>query len=203
MTERRPILALDVDGVIIEGFPKHRWDKTMKSDLGIDPSDLAAKFFVPYWRDILVGKFELRSTLSTVLKELGANISVADFIDYWHGKDARVRHDVIQSAAQWKTRHEGTIVLATNQESVRAQYLWVDLDFRKHFDHMIVSHEIEAAKPEAEYFKQADRRLARSTDQAVHFLDDLVENVEAASTHGWDAHHVVSSDAAIELIKRL
>ena len=197
------ILALDVDGVIIEGFPNKQWDETLQSDLGISPEEIVERFFKPYWHTIMCGEVLMYPTLERVLRQMGSKAAVDDLVSYWHGKDAHVREDVIEACKEWRSRTGGTIILATNQEAVRASYLWLELGFKDHFDQMIVSCEIRCAKPDPRYFAQADKLVGRRSGQMVFFLDDLEENVAAAAAHGWQAHHVEEIDRVAEMLQQL
>jgi putative hydrolase of the HAD superfamily len=198
-----PILALDVDGVIIEGFTRNRWDETIKNDLGISRGDLAEAFFKPHWHDIMLGRRHMMPVLAEALLEIGSQLPAQDLVDYWHGRDAHVRSDVIEAALRWKERTCGKIVLATNQEHIRARYLWEELGFQNHFDEMIVSCRIGAQKPELDYFKKGDQVIGRLPGQDVIFLDDLIPNIEGAMAYGWQAHHVETCDHAVEILAKV
>lgn len=198
-----PILALDVDGVIIDGFPKNRWDETLETDLGIKPEVLFENFFKPHFREILIGNEPMMPVIERVFSELDIAVPAQRFVDYWHGKDANVRHDVIEAAKNWQQRNSGRLVLATNQEPVRAKYLWQDLAFKDHFELMIVSCELGAEKPEPIYFQRADELLKRSPGQPIIFIDDIERNVEGARAHGWNAVHASSCDHAEEILGQL
>lgn len=198
-----PILALDVDGVIIDGFPRNRWDQTLEADLGICPARLTAEFFAPHWDEIMRGTKPVEPPLTAFLKDYGTSVTTEEFIAYWHGKDANVRGEVINAALGWKARSGGRLTLATNQDLTRAKYLRDDLGFGEHFDAMVVSCHIGASKPEPEYFQKADEVIERAPGQDVIFLDDMEPNVAAASDHGWTAHHVESISHAVEILERL
>ena len=198
-----PILALDVDGVIIDGFPRNRWDETLEADLGIDPARLTEEFFKPHWDEIMRGLRPVEPPLTAFLEEYGSTVTTAQFIAYWHGNDANVQHHVIEAALSWQSRTGGRLALATNQDHTRAKYLRKDLGLGKHFETMIVSCQIGAAKPEPEYFQKADELLERAPGGQVIFLDDIEVNVAAARRHGWTAHHVESIAHGVRILQGL
>lgn len=199
----KPILALDVDGVIIDGFPRKRWDETLEADLGVSPVRMQAEFFDRHWHGIMRGEQPVEPPLTEFLKACGADVTTAEFLAYWHGNDANVRHEVIEAALAWRSRRGGRLALATNQDLTRARYLRHDLGLATHFETMVVSCEIGAQKPELEYFQKADEVLERAPGQRVIFLDDLVANVETARAHGWEAHHVERLGHAVEILNGL
>jgi putative hydrolase of the HAD superfamily len=198
-----PILALDVDGVIIHGHPKERWDETLEADLGIKREILAQHFFKPHWPDIVVGNTPMMPTLQTVFADLDISVPVETFVDYWHSKDANIHRQVINAATSWQLRSNGRLVLATNQDPLRAKFLWEDLGLRDTFELMMASCILGARKPDPTFFQKADDLLVRKSGQKVIFIDDLESNVEGASAHGWDARHAKSCDHAVALIGAL
>lgn len=200
---RPPILALDVDGVLIEGFPRYRWDENLEANLGIESSRMQTEFFTPHWADIMLGRKPVEPVLASFLEKYPSSVNVETFLAYWHGNDAHLRHEVVLSAVDWQKRTGGKLALATNQDLTRADYLRNDLGLGDHFETMIVSCEIGAAKPEPTYFALADQLLARQPDQTVIFLDDLEPNVEAANQYGWTAYHVPDISRAAMMIDSL
>lgn len=199
----KPILALDVDGVIIDGFPRRRWDETLEADLGVSPDVMQVEFFDRHWKAIMRGEKPVEPPLTDFLASCGASVSTLEFLAYWHGNDANVRHEVIEAALAWQSRSNGRLVLATNQDLTRAKYLRDNLGLGKHFETMVVSCEIGAQKPELDYFQKADEVLERAPGQTVIFLDDIEANVESARAHGWEAYHVERLGHAVEILEGL
>ena len=196
-------LVLDVDGVLIGGFPRVRWDATMEADLGVRPKMMQRHFFQKYWQDVMRGFVPVEEPLGEFLAAHYPDISVEQLLSYWHGNDAVVAQHVIDAAIQWKERTGGQLALATNQDRTRARYICDDLGFADIFETVIVSCNIGCAKPEAEYYRQGDLLLGRTPDQTALFLDDMMDHVEAAIAHGWQARHVESLDHAADIIERL
>lgn len=196
-------LVLDVDGVLIGGFPNTRWDARLEEDLGVRPKLMQRHFFEKHWQDVMRGFIPVEEPLEAFLEKYHPEVSVTELLSYWHGNDAFVAHHVIEAAQSWKKRTGGQLAIATNQDQTRARYISEDLQFSEIFDTQIISCNIGCAKPEREYFAQADLLLGRSADQSALFLDDLKQNVEAAVDHGWQAMQVVNLDHAEEIINSL
>jgi putative hydrolase of the HAD superfamily len=57
-------------------------------------------------------------------------------------------------------------------------------DTLRHFDALVLSHEVGARKPTAAFYEHA-RRLAGCTPQECLFIDDLPANVHGAVACGW------------------
>lgn len=58
-----------------------------------------------------------------------------------------------------------------------------------HMEHRLVSHELGTAKPDAKIYELTERATGFAPDTIV-FFDDLIENIDAASSRGWRAHHI-------------
>lgn len=185
-----PILALDVDGVVIDGWPKRRWDTNLENDLGIRPDDFQSKVVKRVWDKVLKGELPLFEVLERFLDEHSDGVTPDQFLTYWFENDGPVVEEVVSAALEWQERTGGRLVLATNQEPLRARFIWEDCALRDHFEEMIVSCELGAAKPQPSYFQKADLQLERASGQTIFFLDDHEGNVHAADLHGWQAYHV-------------
>jgi putative hydrolase of the HAD superfamily len=59
-------------------------------------------------------------------------------------------------------------------------------DVFRHFDALILSHEIGVRKPRPGFFQQC-QTLAKGSVNECLFLDDIPENVAGARQHGWKA----------------
>jgi putative hydrolase of the HAD superfamily len=57
-------------------------------------------------------------------------------------------------------------------------------DHLRHFDHLVLSHEIGERKPREGFFRHCEH-LAGSAPRECLFIDDLQANVDAARARGW------------------
>ncbi len=199
---QNPILALDVDGVVMHGWPARKWNDNIESDLGV-ALDSIALLFGETWLNVITGKIPLQGLLEEIIAKENLDVSAQDILDYWFDEAHHIRQDVLDASLIWKERTGGQIVLATNQEALRSDALWRAMRLGETFDTLLVSCELGIAKPHPEFFQKSDARLGRTQDQTVIFLDDLAANVEAADAHGWHAVHVPHIDGAAALIERL
>ena len=77
------------------------------------------------------------------------------------------------------------LVLASNTNE--AHFLRFREQFKatlRHFDHLVVSHDAGARKPNAAFFEYAQRFTGAERDECL-FVDDLSANIAAAETFGW------------------
>lgn len=67
------------------------------------------------------------------------------------------------------------------------------------FDELVFSCDHGVAKPDPAIYAAADRAYGTRPADVV-FFDDRAVNVEAARTHGWDAHVWTGADAALAVL---
>ncbi len=77
------------------------------------------------------------------------------------------------------------LLLGSNTNAIHSrQFRHQFADVLRHFDHLVLSHEIGVRKPRLEFFEHC-QRLARCAPEACLFIDDLPANIEGARTCGW------------------
>jgi putative hydrolase of the HAD superfamily len=67
--------------------------------------------------------------------------------------------------------------------------------------HLVFSAEVALVKPDPAIYARADSVYGTEPGDVV-FFDDKPENVEAARSHGWDAHVWAGADAALAALDR-
>ncbi len=96
-----------------------------------------------------------------------------------------------------KLKKNYQLVLLSNTNSIHQKYGWENYDFLKHFDKLILSHEVGFAKPEEGIYKAVEE-FTKLPGEAHLFIDDIEEYVDAAKSLGWEG--IVFKDA--ESLKR-
>jgi putative hydrolase of the HAD superfamily len=183
------ILVLDLDGVVVLGHPEGgRWDKDLARDLRIDPERVQTRFFKSHFRRAVLGEADLFQILDAVWPDLGSEATPRAFVEYWFARDSRVDPEVLAAVDAWRA-DGGTAYLATVQEHHRARHVWETLGLSRHFDGMQHSAALGAAKPDPEFYRRAHAKLPVTALHEVLFLDDRLDNVEAAAAFGWRARH--------------
>jgi putative hydrolase of the HAD superfamily len=178
---------IDVDGVLVRGRPSdgRPWGASIEADLGLTVADLQREFFVPHWSDIVIGRRDLAGALTPVLARIAPQVSYQEFIDYWFENDAALDTELL--AALQQVRENGTkIYLATNQEHVRAAYLYETLGLSQYCDEIFYSAALGFRKPDRGFFDKAALLSGTRPEQLV-LVDDTLDNVVAARAAGWNA----------------
>ncbi|MFH2103954.1 MAG: HAD family phosphatase [Chloroflexota bacterium] len=80
---------------------------------------------------------------------------------------------------------------------------WIESKgFAAVFDYMVISAEVGIMKPDARIYHLALQELGAAPGESV-FLDDFIENVEAARAVGMHAIHFTQPEKALEELKQL
>lgn len=184
-------VLFDVDGVLVHGYhakpeKQVRWDETLLADLGVDPMRFRTEFIHEIFiKKVIIGQMSLLEALDRTLPRLGYRGPSMAFVGYWLSHDSNVNQPLLDMVAQLKAA--GTpLYVATNQEHMRAQWLWQQLKFGELFDDMFHSARIGHIKPARPYFDWVDNRIGRQAEPPL-FFDDREEVVSAANAHGWEA----------------
>jgi len=185
------IVLFDVDGVLVHGYHARpekqiRWDENLLADLGVDPERFKNEFIYDIFvKQVIVGRMSLLEALDRTLPRLGYRGPSMAFAGYWLSHDSHVNQPLLDVVARLKAT--GTpLYIATNQEHMRAQWLWQQLKFGELFDDMFHSARIGHTKPHKPYFDWVNNRL-RPQAEAPLFFDDREEVVSGAREHGWEA----------------
>lgn len=77
------------------------------------------------------------------------------------------------------------LLLGSNTNAIHARrFLTQFADVLRHFNHLVLSHEIGTRKPDAEFYHTCQRRANAKAAECV-FVDDLVANIEGARSVGF------------------
>jgi glucose-1-phosphatase len=77
------------------------------------------------------------------------------------------------------------LVLLSNTNSIHMEYGWKDYEFLKYFDKLILSHQVNAVKPEKKIYQAVEEFSKRLPEEHI-FIDDVNDYVEGAKSAGWD-----------------
>jgi putative hydrolase of the HAD superfamily len=88
------------------------------------------------------------------------------------------------------------LVLLSNTNDIHKKYGWDKYDFIKHFDKLILSHEVGAIKPEPAIYKAVEKFTCLAPEQHI-FIDDIADYAEGARKMGWDAIQFTGHDNLI------
>ncbi len=99
-----------------------------------------------------------------------------------------------------KLKKNYSLVLLSNTSNIHKKYGWEHYAFLKNFDHFVLSHEIGAIKPDEKIYKAVEDFTNQLPETHI-FIDDILENIEAAKKMGWDGIHFTGYSNLVEEFK--
>ena len=185
-------LIFDVDGVLLHGYHAdparvRAWDATLLADTGIDPERFRTEFiFDIFFKKIVIGQMSLVDALERRLPSLGYRGSPMTFIKYWLERDSVVNTELLDAIRQLKANANIRLYIATNQEHLRASWLYNHLGLSDLFEDIFYSARIGARKPDRAFYEFVDTKIG-SQSQPPLFFDDTPAVVAGARAAGWEA----------------
>lgn len=185
-------VLFDVDGVLINGYHSNPervgpWDKDLLADVGIDPDHFRKGFiFDVFIKKVIVGEMALMDALERHLPALGYTGSPMAFARYWLEKDSSVNQPVLEVVRKLRSAGDCQLFIATNQEHMRANWLWSVLEFGDLFEDIFYSARIGARKPDARFYQFVDSKVGPRAEPPL-FFDDTEAVVQGARKAGWEA----------------
>ena len=99
-----------------------------------------------------------------------------------------------------KLKENYKLVLLSNTNYIHQKYGWEKYEFLRHFNKLILSHEVGAVKPEPKIYKAVED-FTKAVPGAHLFIDDIPEYVQGAKEMGWDAIHFTDYDNLVSELK--
>lgn len=185
-------VIFDVDGVLIHGMhtnPAHvrRWDANLQADLGVDPQRFVSEFIYDIFvKRVVTGQVSVIEALERRLPSLGYKGSPMAFLQYWLERDSELNQPLLQVIRRLKATGDVRLYIATNQEHMRAQWLWSHLRLCDLFEDIFYSARIGVRKPDPRFFNFVESRLGPQEEPPL-FFDDTPAVIAAAQSAGWEA----------------
>jgi len=92
------------------------------------------------------------------------------------------------------------LVLLSNTNYIHQKYGWEHYSFLQHFDKLILSHEVGAAKPEPDIYRAVQIFTGLPPEEHI-FIDDVQEYVDGAKSMGWDSVQFTGYDKLLSDLK--
>jgi putative hydrolase of the HAD superfamily len=185
-------VLFDVDGVLVHGYHANparvrAWDANMLADMGIDPDRFRQEFvFDIFMKKVIVGEMSLIDALERRLPAFGFRGSPVAFAHYWLKQDSVLNEPLLDVVRQLKQSSNCRLFVATNQEHLRANWLWGHLGLSDLFEDIFYSARVGAQKPERRFFDFVEHWIGPQAEQPL-FFDDSPKVVDGARKHGWEA----------------
>jgi HAD superfamily hydrolase (TIGR01509 family) len=182
-------LILDVDGVLIHG---KTFSERLARDYDVD-HDKERQFFTTTFQKCLVGEADLKESIAPYLASFGWAGTVDELLDYWFAEEYILNKELV--AYVERLRASGIrVVLATNQEKYRTQYMLEHMGFDGMFDMVYSSAHLGLKKPAAAFFAHLVEDMNVDKDEVL-FWDDDQRNIDGALEYGIHAEFYNDYDA--------
>ncbi|HSX30370.1 MAG TPA: HAD-IA family hydrolase [Candidatus Saccharimonadales bacterium] len=188
-------IIFDADGVLVNG---DKFSAALARDYDVD-HDKEKEFFTGKFQECLIGKADLKESIAPYLPALGWRGTVDELLDYWFKTEHSLNEELV--AYIQKLRANGTpVVLATNQEQYRTDYMLEHMGFKDVFDVIYSSAHLGLKKPAIEFFAKIVDEMGLPKDQVL-FWDDDQANIDGATTYGIHAEFYHDYPSFLETMK--
>ncbi len=185
-------IVFDVDGVLVHSYHSRphlqtTWDEKLLIKLGIEPARFRDEFiFDIFIKKVVIGQMPLVEALDRRLPSLGYKGSSMAFAQIWMGHHSEVDHALFDLVKRLQALPDIRLFIATNQDHMRAQWLWQTIGLGALFEDMFYSARVGVMKPHRAFFDFAETRMGPLSEPPL-FFDDTPKVVDGARLHGWDA----------------
>ncbi|MCU7495969.1 MAG: HAD family phosphatase [Ignavibacteria bacterium] len=175
----------------------------MMNRLDLIEKGLGKKFMTHYKNNYDIhrkferGDLKSEEFIELMLKSCNGNLDKETFCRYF-SEIFRLNSDVAALLPELKKKYK--VVLLSNTNSIHREYGYKNYEFLKHFDKLILSHEVGAVKPEPAIYKAVEDFTKLPPEEHI-FIDDVLEYVEGAKKMGWDAVQFTGYGKLVEDLK--
>lgn len=129
-----------------------------------------------------ISRSEFQAKTREIIRYTGSD---EDFVSAW--EDIFTENDPMVALVH-QLRGKYPLYLLSNTSDIHRDFIFRRYPVFGHFDRGIYSYEVRASKPDREIYEIAVRELGIKP-QETFFIDDLLPNVNAARSVGFQAHH--------------
>ena len=145
------------------------------------PERIRATALVP---ELESGRMEPRAFVTAFNTALGSQISYETFCGIWSSiflPETLVPDELVE-----KLKRKYRVMVLSNTNAIHFDQVWATYPILRQFDHLILSHEVKALKPEPAIYAAALAE-ARAEPGECFFTDDIAAYVEGARQAGMQA----------------
>lgn len=117
---------------------------------------------------------------------------------FWGGD--RLDLELVEFIRSFEPRY--TTALLSNNWSDLRQAITTQWQIDDAFDEIVISAEVGLVKPDPRIYRLTEEKLGILPEQAL-FVDDFIENIQAALARGWKSVHFQNSQQAMAEVKAL
>lgn len=144
------------------------------------------------------GTIPTEEFIGIMVSALDNKVSGEEFCNIY-SKIFVVNEELVSILAELGKRYK--MVILSNTNKIHRDYGWGKLPFLDHFEKLILSYEVRAAKPEPEIYKAVEAYTQLPSEEHL-FIDDIFDYAEAAKRMGWDAIQFLNNDQVVEEFRK-
>lgn len=176
-------IVFDADGVVIKA-PK-MFSQILAETRGVT-TEQTLVFFKGIFQECLIGKADLKVELLPFLQKWGIEDKPEAFITQWFVAENHLVQEIIDLIFELRNKSI-KCYLATNNEYNRTQFMRNEMGFNNIFDEVYSSADLNAKKPEREFFTILLKKIKLEPGEVL-FIDDAYENIAVAEKMGIRSH---------------
>jgi len=182
-------LLFDLGKVLVPFDFMHAYE-AMNTLSGLQVSEIRSRLAATtLFRDFETGLIEPEPFAAEVMRLVGFECDLPTFAGIWTSIFSK--ETLIPESAIAGLRKHYRLLIVSNTNVLHFEMLWREYPIFRHFDDFVLSYKVHAMKP-APAFYEAALQMARCAPSECVFIDDLLENVEAARKAGFDGIHFQS-----------
>jgi putative hydrolase of the HAD superfamily len=171
-------ILLDADGVLMHG----EWFSTRLSEKFGVPMEKIMPFFNNEFVECELGRADLKETIKPYLAEWGWKGTMDELLSFWFDEGYKLDSKAIELVKEIKK--DKILVLATNQEEYRVEFMKKQMGLEKIFDFTVGSYQAGYFKDNPEFYKYIFGLLPEIKPEEMLFLDDREKNIKVAESLG-------------------
>jgi putative hydrolase of the HAD superfamily len=192
-------ICFDLDGVVLKKRETFFSDK-LSEKLNISTEKILP-FFKKEYKEIVVGKSDLKNGLEKYLSDWGWTDSLDDLLDFWFASENDIDKQVLETVKKLRVL-DFKVFLASDHALERAENVRNTLGLKLYFDGDFFSYDIGHTKESREYFDEIIKRIDLDPRE-IFFIDDDEKNLGFAKNAGLQTIYFESFDKYLEELKKL
>lgn len=193
------IVLFDADGVLT--LPEEFFSVVYSRSHGLD-SEPFEKFFRNDWKPFVIGKADLKESITANPELWQWNGNVDDLLKFWFETEDVRNDELIELIGEIKARGIACY-LATEQEKYRGDYMR-EVMFKGIFDGYFITAELGVSKTEPGFFRAIVENLKRKNPEieasSILFFDDSQSKVDTARSVGIDGRLYTSVEQVRSIV---
>ena len=187
-------------GNVICSFDVGRFIQNIASATGKPPEELreAIRHSIPLIRDFESGRVSSEEFIAAMNRAAGVQLAAEDFRRAYCEIFTPIP-ETLQLIRTLKGRYR--LGLLSNTNAVHFECAIRPVEVFPLFDTVTLSFEVKAMKPARDIYEDALTKLGLPAEECV-YIDDLKENIEAATRLGFRAIHYTSHERLLEDLRR-